>query len=466
MLPSATSGTLTESGYLEDVDQLVDNGGAVIKQALALAPGIYIVIAGSPCQDLTTIGRLKGALGLAGTRSIYFYTFHLTLHYLQEALTPSKVLYVLENAASMKAEYRQTIQLVLGNSGRTPQLRERDSGNHTAAQRKRYYFTNSTHTAEPAQDPTPWEEPWTAIEQLTHNAKHRLLPIVRLQGHDPHRGLYRHSHLALHPYSLLYHTATLPPDYLGECASSNQLLQHAFWRRHLPECAANTYCKYLALELKHTRNKQEDIELDKCTEELSFLFQNPCMHLPVRPLHYEEALTATVKTRPHPLSHTTPMPVPGGQLVPPQAYHGHTRNRGAQHEPSTDSSQVLPPMQVQEHFATKILAPLIENPNTKKQLQEMWKTNEERLRTLNPYRHLKLPPRSTGQQPPQPPQDVTPIQYGQIANLYLESLRLTYWTISSPPTVTTSSTHYELPDSTTQTKLASSRSSLETTSSP
>ena len=127
------------------MDQLVDNGGAVIKQALALAPGTsYIVIAGSPCQDLTTIGKLKGALGLAGTRSIYFYTFHLTLHYLQEALTPSKVLYVLENAASMKAEYRQTIQLVLGNSGRTPQLRERDSGNHTAAQRKRYYFTNST----------------------------------------------------------------------------------------------------------------------------------------------------------------------------------------------------------------------------------------------------------------------------------------------------------------------------------
>ena len=37
--------------YLEDADQLVDNGGAVLKQALALAPGIpYIVIVGAPCQ--------------------------------------------------------------------------------------------------------------------------------------------------------------------------------------------------------------------------------------------------------------------------------------------------------------------------------------------------------------------------------------------------------------------------------
>ena len=72
--------------YLTDVDQLVDNGGAVLKQALEIAPDIpYIVIAGSPCQDLTTIGKHKGALGLAGTRSIHFYTFHLTVHYLQQS---------------------------------------------------------------------------------------------------------------------------------------------------------------------------------------------------------------------------------------------------------------------------------------------------------------------------------------------------------------------------------------------
>ena len=137
--------------YLTDVDQLVDNKGAVIKQALAIAPDIpYIVVAGTPCQDLTTIGKQKGALKLAGTRSIYFYTFHLTLHYLQEALPPHKIMYVLENAASMKAEYRQTIQLVLSNSGRRPHLR------------KRYYFTNSNHTCEPTPDPIPWNSPPSA----------------------------------------------------------------------------------------------------------------------------------------------------------------------------------------------------------------------------------------------------------------------------------------------------------------
>ena len=34
-----------------------------------------------------------------------------------------------------------------------------------------------------------------------------------------------------------------------------------------------------------------------------------------------------VQARPYPLSHTIPMPVPGGQLFPPQAHHCHTRRR-------------------------------------------------------------------------------------------------------------------------------------------
>ena len=385
------------------------------------------MVAGTPCQDLTTIGKLKGALGLAGTRSIYFYTFHLTLHYLQEALPPQKIMYVLENAASMKSEYRQTIQLVLGNSGRRPHLRERDSGLHTVAQRKRYYFTNSNYTCEPVPDAIPWCAPWAALEQITGNTKHKLLPIVRLQGQDRTQGLYRHSHIALHPYSLLYHTDTLPPSYLADCASSNQLFQHAFWRRHLPEEAADTYCKYLTLELKGARNKQEEAELDKHTEELSHLFWNPCMHLPVRPLHYEEAMAATgiaqyVPTRQDLTPHRTPQLC---QSLAGNSFHpklilatlggeANIRNhiRETHQEPSTDNSRVLQPRQVQEHFATKILAPLRENPDTKQHLLKAWKTNDEQLRTLNPYRHLKLP-RESSQMQQLPPEHSKPsIQYG------------------------------------------------------
>ena len=111
----------------------------MLRQALALAPDIpYILVADTPCQDLTTIGRQRGTLGLAGPRSIYFYTFQLTLHCLQQAPPPHHVLYVLENAASMQAEYKQVIQLALGNSGHYLQLRTRDSVQHTPAHRCQY----------------------------------------------------------------------------------------------------------------------------------------------------------------------------------------------------------------------------------------------------------------------------------------------------------------------------------------
>ena len=106
------------------------------------------------------------------------------------------------------------------------------------------------------------------------------------------------------------------------------------------------------------------------------------MHLPVRPLHYEEALTGTGIAQYVPSRQDlTPFRTPHlCQSLAGNSFHPklvtatlggdtHIRNhlRRAQHEPSTDSSQVLPPMQVQEHFATKILAPLVENPTTKKQ---------------------------------------------------------------------------------------------------
>ena len=61
----------------------------------------------------------------------------------------------------------------------------------------------------------------------------------------------------------------------------------------LPAHIADTYCKYLALETKHSRSKQQDNELDRYTEVLSHTYQNPRVHLPVRPIDAEEALAVT-----------------------------------------------------------------------------------------------------------------------------------------------------------------------------
>ena len=169
--------------YLSDVDDLVNNHGAILNQAIALAPNIpYILVAGTPCQDLTLIGKLvsrKEHLDWPGQEAYTFTPF--TLH-----CTSSRAPQTSSTSwrTRPRPEYKQAIQLSFGNLGRRPQLRTRDSAQHTPAQRRRYYFTNSQHTAEPPQDANPWSEQWTSIYQLARAANHKLLPIVRQQGHD------------------------------------------------------------------------------------------------------------------------------------------------------------------------------------------------------------------------------------------------------------------------------------------
>ena len=56
--------------YVQNVDDLVSNNGTILRQAVALAPGApFIVVAGSPCQDLTVIGRHQGWAMQAGIHS-------------------------------------------------------------------------------------------------------------------------------------------------------------------------------------------------------------------------------------------------------------------------------------------------------------------------------------------------------------------------------------------------------------
>ena len=59
--------------YVKDVWDLLDKKLLILRQAKAMYPEIkWILIAGSPCQDLTFAGYLNGLLGLTGKRSMLF----------------------------------------------------------------------------------------------------------------------------------------------------------------------------------------------------------------------------------------------------------------------------------------------------------------------------------------------------------------------------------------------------------
>ena len=68
--------------YLRDVHSLVANGCRVLQMTLKMFPDCkWIIVGGSPCQDLTLAGTMKGALGLTGTvKSPFLHTTLCNLH--------------------------------------------------------------------------------------------------------------------------------------------------------------------------------------------------------------------------------------------------------------------------------------------------------------------------------------------------------------------------------------------------
>ena len=62
----------------------------------------WIVVAGSPCQDLTYAGYLNGLLGLTGQRSMLFFVVYLVILHLQKLFGTESIRYLTENAGSMQ----------------------------------------------------------------------------------------------------------------------------------------------------------------------------------------------------------------------------------------------------------------------------------------------------------------------------------------------------------------------------
>ena len=76
----------------------------------------WLLIGGSPCQDLTFAGPYQGLLGFTGKRSGLVVHFYLILWALQVLFGFANILYILENAGSMLCEHRDFICHILGIS--------------------------------------------------------------------------------------------------------------------------------------------------------------------------------------------------------------------------------------------------------------------------------------------------------------------------------------------------------------
>ena len=89
--------------YLRDVHSLVANGCRILQMTLKMFPDCkWIVVGGSPCQDLTLAGTMKGVLGLTGMSSCLFFVLLCVIYTVQIAAGPAAVRFLVENAGSMQ----------------------------------------------------------------------------------------------------------------------------------------------------------------------------------------------------------------------------------------------------------------------------------------------------------------------------------------------------------------------------
>ena len=148
-----TDGCWTQSNqstftlYADDVRELLKDRCRILREAFAIVGTQcrWIVIAGSPCQDLTPAGPFKGLLGITGQSSSLFYYVHVILWLLQMNYPTDLIRFLLENAGTMLEIHRKAILRALGlNPDANPDYFRVDPKHTHGIKRNRFYFRNYT----------------------------------------------------------------------------------------------------------------------------------------------------------------------------------------------------------------------------------------------------------------------------------------------------------------------------------
>ena len=197
--------------YAENVWSLIDQHCLLLRQLLSLLPPDCVIYfgAGSPCPDLTIIGRGNGVLGLTGNRSVHIHCVWAVLYFLSKSRFWKRVVFLVENAGSMKDHMKQYILKLLGVPEQCAHYL--NCAKWGSVSRARYFFTASSTVVTPLPTPSPFDEGWSPtliIEPDSPNhLKTRPLPPWLRPRCVTDRGSVVQSPLAYHPKNLLYDTS-------------------------------------------------------------------------------------------------------------------------------------------------------------------------------------------------------------------------------------------------------------------
>ena len=101
--------------YLKDVHVVINRNCELLKELVQMFPDCkWIIAGGSPCQDLTFAGPLRGMLGLVGPSSRLFCVLLCVVSAMQRLVGTEAVRYLVENAASMLQIHLEAFCRLLG----------------------------------------------------------------------------------------------------------------------------------------------------------------------------------------------------------------------------------------------------------------------------------------------------------------------------------------------------------------
>ena len=223
--------------YAKDVWDLIQDYCFLLRQFLSLLPPdcVIFVGAGSPCQDLTSIGRGKGVLGLTGERSVHIHCVWAVLYFLSFTPFWVRTVILVENAGSMRSHMKSYILSLLGiPSSCCHYINCPRWGTVTRA---RYFFSSSDISPIPPHSPSPFLSGWFPMLRLSSASPPAFVPIplppwLRPRGYTP-KGAVVQTPLAYHPKNLLYDST-----YFGS------------WDRFCESCLSNLSRQYPEVPFK------------------------------------------------------------------------------------------------------------------------------------------------------------------------------------------------------------------------
>ena len=194
--------------YATNVWSLVLDACLLLRQFISLLPpnSIIFIGAGSPCQDLTSIGRGKGTLGLAGDRSVHIHCVWAVLYFLSKTRFWERTVILLENAGSMLPHMKKYIHDLFGIPHAC--CHYLNCSTWGSVTRARYFFTSSDLTVLPDHSPSPFDPGWFPTVKPSKENPARFVPIPLPPWLRPRdytsKGDVVQSPLAYHPKNLLY----------------------------------------------------------------------------------------------------------------------------------------------------------------------------------------------------------------------------------------------------------------------